>query len=75
MQLSAKYSGAREPTFADVDVILLMVVVGKCEEASKTISNEKVRLLLSSTTVDMYTGRCYVIHRGRLKRSAPAVQA
>ena len=66
MQLSAKCSGAREPTFVDVDVILLTVVFGKRDEVSKTISNQTLRPLLSSTTADMcplYTKRCYVIHQ------------
>ena len=44
MHLSAKYSGAREPTFADADIILPTVVFGKCEEAPKMISDEKLRL-------------------------------
>ena len=47
MHLSAKYSGAHEPTFTDADIILPMVVFGKCEEAAKTISDEKLRLLPS----------------------------
>jgi hypothetical protein len=45
MHLSAKYSGAREPKFANVDLILPVVVVGKREEAARTILNEKERLL------------------------------
>ena len=47
MHLSAKYSGAREPTFADTDIILPTVLFGKREEAAKTISDEKLRLLHS----------------------------
>ena len=47
MRLIAKYSGARESTFADADIILPTVVFGKREEAAKTISEEKLRLLLS----------------------------
>ena len=47
MRLSAQYSGAREPTFADTDIILPTVVLGKYEEAAKTISDEKLRLLLT----------------------------
>ena len=39
MHLSAKCSGAREPTFADANVILPTVVFGKREEAAKTISD------------------------------------
>ena len=45
MPLTAKYSGAREPTFADADIFLRTVVFGKREEAGKTISDEKLRLL------------------------------
>ena len=47
MHLSAKYSEAHAPTFADTDIILPMVVFGKREEAAKTISDEKLRLLPS----------------------------
>ena len=39
MHLSAKYTGAREPTFADANIILPTVVFGKHEEAAKTISD------------------------------------
>ena len=41
MRLPAKYSGARQPKFANVDLILPVVVVGKLEEAARTILNEK----------------------------------
>ena len=37
MHLTAKYSGAREPKFANVDLILPVVVVGKREEAARTV--------------------------------------
>ena len=58
MCLSAKYSGAREPTFADADIILPTVVFGKYEEAAKTISDEKLRLLPSPQVFDcMYNFR------------------
>ena len=43
MHLTAKYSGAREPKFANVDLILPVVVVGKREEAATTILNENQR--------------------------------
>ena len=43
MHLTAKYSGARAPKFANVDLILPVVVVGKREEAARTILNENQR--------------------------------
>ena len=39
MHLSAKYSGARKPTFTGANIILPTVVFGKHEEAAKTISD------------------------------------
>ena len=50
MHLSAKYIGAREPTFADADIILPTVVFGKREEAAKTISDE-TRVVMEVTTL------------------------
>ena len=45
MHLKAKYSDAREPKFANVDLILPVVVVGERDEAARTILNEEEHLL------------------------------
>ena len=65
MRLSAKYSGAREPTSADADIILPAVVFGKYEEAAKTISDEKLRLLPSPRVFGCMYNFCFAGLKGR----------
>ena len=64
MHLTAKYSGACEPKFANVDLILPVVVVGKREEAARTILDEKERLLPTPQVLQrayIFVFRCKIV--------------